>query len=135
MTKSVHMYPDGRFVFVLTKSAKTHLIRIIFFSQMLMPYFFFPSLLLHEGWFKSDTVQMENITENDEKSSRISIKKNSTGGGGDDEKKDEASDQFNVPNNNLSYRSSVKLNGLKRIYHFHNAPVIKFVSSKSYVSI
>ena len=102
---------------------------------MLMPYFFFPSLLLHEGWFKSDTVQMENITENDEKSSRISIKKNSTGGGGDDEKKDEASDQFNVPNNNLSYRSSVKLNGLKRIYHFHNAPVIKFVSSKSYVSI
>lgn len=35
----------------------------------------------------------------------------------------------NIPNSDLSYRCiNYRIKGLGRIYHFHNAPIIKFVN-------
>jgi hypothetical protein len=41
---------------------------------MMLPYLFFPSLFLNNSYFKSDLVECANLTELDEKTSRVSMK-------------------------------------------------------------
>ena len=44
-------------------------------------------------------------------------------------KNEDGISQLNVPNNDLSHRcTNYRLKGLFRVYHFHNAPIIKFVN-------
>lgn len=49
-------------------------LKITYNNKIILPYVFFPSLFLNNSYFKSDLVEMANITELDEKASRVSIK-------------------------------------------------------------
>ncbi len=45
-----------------------------FQSKIALPYFFVPSLLLSLNFFRSDNIELANLTDLDEKSSRVNLK-------------------------------------------------------------
>ncbi|CAF0775680.1 unnamed protein product [Brachionus calyciflorus] len=101
--------------------------------QIAFPYIFIPCLFLPISFFRSDIVELINLTELDEKSSKLSISIHPTKSKVY-EKNSYLPDEFlnlheNIPNKELSYRQiNIKLSGLDRIYSYFNAPIVKFLN-------